>query len=135
MTLFYRLYRDQLHLTRTHLDSLVSDTTSTLDILSSLSEAFKAVEAQTTAFRTQCEALVADQKRITKLADDMEENLRYYLYLEPITKRLNAPGAGNIVRGKEFTEMLSNLDNCLDYMQGHVCHPLQSVLCVTHIYM
>ncbi|OCL14825.1 Sec34-domain-containing protein, partial [Glonium stellatum] len=118
----YQLYRDQLHLSRTHLDSLVSDTTSTLDILSSLSESFKAVEAQTTAFRTQCEALVADQKRITKLADDMEENLRYYLYLEPITKRLNAPGAGNFVRGKEFTEMLSNLDNCLDYMQGHPNH-------------
>ena len=135
LILFYRLYRDQLHLTRTHLDSLVSDTTSTLDILSSLSEAFKAVEAQTTAFRTRCEALVADQKRITKLADDMEENLRYYLYLEPITKRLNAPGAGNIVRGKEFTEMLSSLDNCLDYMQGHVCHPLQSVPCITHIYV
>ncbi|KAF2463850.1 uncharacterized protein BDR25DRAFT_105854 [Lindgomyces ingoldianus] len=50
----------------------------------------------------------------------MEQNLRYYLYLEPITKRLNAPGAGNIVRGKEFTEMLSNLDNCLEYMQSHI---------------
>ncbi|KAF2500787.1 Sec34-domain-containing protein [Lophium mytilinum] len=118
----YHLYRDQLYLTRTHLDSLVSETTSTLDILSSLSESFQAVEAQTTAFRTQCEGLIEDQKRITQLADDMGENLRYYMYLEPTTKRLNAPGAGNFVRGKEFTEMLYNLDNCLDYMQGHPSH-------------
>ncbi|KAF2702694.1 Sec34-domain-containing protein [Pleomassaria siparia CBS 279.74] len=118
----YRLYQDQLHLTRSHLDSIVTDTSDTLHVLSSLSESFKAVETQTTAFRTQCEGLIDDQKRITKLADDMEQNLRYYLYLEPITKRLNAPGAGNFVRGKEFTEMLANLDNCLEYMQAHPTH-------------
>lgn len=78
------------------------------------------MDIQTTVFRTQCEGLIEDQQRITKLSDDIEENLRYYLYLEPITKRLNAPGAGNYVRSKEFTEMLSNLDNCLEYMQAHV---------------
>ncbi|KAF2018461.1 Sec34-domain-containing protein [Aaosphaeria arxii CBS 175.79] len=118
----YKLYAEQLHLTRSHLDNVISDTTSTLDILASLTESFKIVETQTTAFQTQCEGLIEDQKRITKLADDMEQNLRYYLYLEPITKRLNAPGAGSIVRGKEFTEMLVNLDNCLDFMQAHPNH-------------
>ncbi|KAH9862324.1 hypothetical protein IAQ61_010527 [Plenodomus lingam] len=118
----YRLYQDQLLLTRTHLDNILSDTTSTLDILSSLSDSFKMVEAQTNAFRTQCEGLIDDQKRITKLADDMEQNLRYYLYLEPTTKRLNAPGAGKIVRGTEFTDMLANLDSCLEYMQAHAKH-------------
>lgn len=117
-----RLYQDQLHFMRSHLDHIISDTSSTLSVLSSLSESFVAVETQTTAFRTQCEGLIDDQKRITKLADDMEHNLRYYLYLEPITKRLNAPGAGNIVRGNEFNEMLSNLDNCLEYMQAHPIH-------------
>ncbi|KAI4697688.1 uncharacterized protein J4E84_000821 [Alternaria hordeiaustralica] len=118
----YRLYQNQLHITRNHLENIISDTTSTLDILSSLSESFKIVEAQTDAFRTQCEGLIDDQKRITKLADDMEQNLRYYLYLEPTTKRLNAPGAGKIVRGKEFVEMLANLDSCLEYMQAHSKH-------------
>ncbi len=105
-----------------HLDNIIGDTTSTLDILSTLSESFKVVEAQTNAFRTQCEGLIDDQKRITKLGDDIEQNLRYYLYLEPTTKRLNAPGAGKIVRGKEFTEMLANLDSCLEYMQAHSKH-------------
>lgn len=56
---------------------------------------------------------------MTKLADDMKENLQYYAYLEPITRRLNAPGASNVVTRSEFPEMLSNLDSCLDYMQGH----------------
>ncbi|RYN33061.1 hypothetical protein AA0112_g6012 [Alternaria arborescens] len=118
----YRLYQHQLHMTRNHLENIRSDTTSTLHVLSSLSESFKVVEAQTNAFRTQCEGLIDDQKRITKLADDMEQNLRYYLYLEPTTKRLNAPGAGKIVRGSEFVEMLANLDSCLEYMQAHSKH-------------
>lgn len=118
----YGIYQNQLRMTRNHLENIISDSSSTLDILSSLSESFKIVEAQTNAFRTQCEGLIDDQKRITKLADDMEQNLRYYLYLEPTTKRLNAPGAGKIVRGHEFVEMLANLDSCLEYMQAHSKH-------------
>ncbi|KAL5114386.1 Golgi transport complex subunit 3 [Pleosporales sp. CAS-2024a] len=118
----YSSYQNQLHVTRNQLGNIVSDTASALDILSALSSSFKAVEAQTTAFRTQCEGLISDQTRITKLADDMEQNLRYYLYLEPTTKRLNAPGAGKLVRSKEFTHILANLDSCLEYMQAHAKH-------------
>lgn len=91
-------------------------------MLSWLTEAFKAVEQQTTAVQTQCEGLVGDQKRITRLADEIAENLQYYAYLEPITRRLNAPGAGNFVRRKDFLDMLVNLDNCVDYMQKHTGH-------------
>ncbi|KAL1394015.1 Sec34-like family-domain-containing protein [Phyllosticta capitalensis] len=118
----YQLYRDQLHLSHRHLDSLLESTNTALDLLSSLSDSFKAVAAQTTTFQKQCEGLIADQKRITKLADDMAENLQYYAYLEPTTRRLNAPGAGNFVRGEAFREMLVNLDSCIDYMQTHPKH-------------
>ena len=114
------LYHESLHLSTSHLDSLVASTSSTLELLSSLSESFKSVDAQTTAFRNQCQGLLSEQRRVTKLADDLGQNLQYYNYLEPITRRLNAPGAGQFVRGKEFSEMLSNLDNCLEYMQAHV---------------
>ena len=56
---------------------------------------------------------------MTRLAEDIKENGQYYEYLEPMTRRLNAPGATNLVRAKEFPEMLTNLDACLDYMQAH----------------
>lgn len=95
-----------------------------LDLLSSLSESFKAVEAQTSYFRSRCEGLASEQTRITRLAENVSENYQFYALLEPITRRLNAPGAGNLVRRKEFPEMLSNLDRCLDYMQAHVWIPL-----------
>ena len=124
-----RLYHDQLHLAERHLDSLLSGAHSALALLSSLSSTFKAVEAQTTAFQAQCEDLLNDQKRTMRLADDISENLQYYTYLEPMTRRLNAPGAGRLVGGKEFSEMLSNLDACLEYMQAHVRSFLRQLLC------
>lgn len=112
-------YRDQLHLAEQHLGSLLSGANTALQLLSGLSNNFKAVEAQTTAFQGQCEDLLNDQKRTMKLADGIAENLQYYTYLDPMTRRLNAPGAGRLVGGKEFTYMLSNLDACLEYMQAH----------------
>lgn len=99
---------------------MLDSTNSSLDLLSSLTASFRAVETQTAAFRAQCEELVAEQTRLSKLADDIAENARYYAYLEPITRRLNAPGAGTFVRSEDFSEMLSNLDHCLEYMQAHV---------------
>ena len=65
---------------------------------------------------------MVEQQRLTSLADGVGENLQYYSYLEPITRRLNAPGAGNLVKGKEFSDMLERLDECLDYMAAHVCN-------------
>lgn len=118
----YTLYQEQLQLSHQHLDSILASTTSTLSLLSSLSDSFKAVEAQTTAFQAQCQSLISEQRRITSLADDMDDNLRYYTYLEPMTRRLNAPGASNLVRDRDFPEMLANLDQCLEYMQEHPTH-------------
>lgn len=116
-----RDYQKQLDLTSEHLDSLLSDTSSTLDLLSSLSDSFKAVEAQTTTFQRQCEGLIQEQKRLTQLADGINHNLKYYGFLEPVTRRLNAPGASSFVRSEEFSSMLARLDECLEYMAAHVC--------------
>jgi hypothetical protein len=100
--------------------------------LLSLADSFKAVEEQTTEFRAQCEEILADQKKTSKLADDITENLQYYNYLEPITKRLNAPGAGNLIRRAEFSDMLANIDTCLDYMQAHVSHHMVCLMLLTN---
>jgi hypothetical protein len=127
----YRLYRNQLVQTEAHLDSILKSAKDTLDILLSLTESFKAVEEQTTEFRAQCEELLADQKNTSKLAEDITENLQYYNYLEPITKRLNAPGAGNLIRRAEFSDMLANIDTCLDYMQAHVSRSICGGLILT----
>ncbi|EKD14221.1 Sec34-like family protein [Drepanopeziza brunnea f. sp. 'multigermtubi' MB_m1] len=115
----YRLYRDQLILSERHLDTLLSDTTAALDLLASLSESFVTVESETTAFQGQCEDLLAEQKRLRDLADEVGTDLQYYAYLEPLTRRLNAPGSGRLVRNDDFLEMLLNLNTCIDFMDQH----------------
>ena len=116
----HRNYQRQLELSQSHLDTLLSDASSTLHLLASLTSSFKEVEAQTTIFQRQCAGLQDEQARITRLADNLDNNLKYYNYLDPLTRRLNAPGAGNFVRSKEFSELLARLDECLEYMATHV---------------
>ena len=82
-----RLYRDQLALSERHLDSLLENTTSALDLLASLSDSFKAVDSQTTAFQAQCEDLLAEQKRLRDLANEIGSDLQYSAY-PPIGTRI-----------------------------------------------
>jgi conserved oligomeric Golgi complex subunit 3 len=123
-----RLYRDQLALTERHLESLINDTNGALKLLTNLSNSFKAVELQTTSFQAQCEDLLSEQSRLQKLADEVGTDLRYYTYLDNVTRRLNAPGAGRLVDGLDFPEVLRHLDSCIAFMSKHVSALMSSSL-------
>lgn len=99
-----------------------------MEMLSELSISFSTVDSQTSALRERSESLLSEQIRIAGMADNIQDNLEYYNYLDPITRRLNAPGARHFVRGEDFTEMLINLDDCLEYMQKHVRSTASSFL-------
>ncbi|KAJ3552971.1 hypothetical protein NPX13_g10989 [Xylaria arbuscula] len=115
----YILYRDQLDLAERHLAGLVTDANSALDVLTSLTDDFRAVEAQTSSFRAQCDDLLAEERRLQKLADEVGTDLHYYAYLDGVTRRLNAPGASRLVDHENFGEILTNLDACIDFMTRH----------------
>jgi hypothetical protein len=104
------------------LDDLLEDTTLALNTLAGLSESFKSVETQTTAFQGQCEDLLEEQRHLKSLADEIGTYLQYYSYLEPITRRLNAPGASSMIGDDGFVEMLTTLDSCIKFMIEHVGH-------------
>lgn len=63
--------------------------------------------------------MLAEQRQNEAVANGIQKHLKYYEPLERVTKRLNAPGAGSVVRSKAFSEMLVELDECIDYMQTH----------------
>lgn len=128
------IYQEHLQISRRHLDSLLSDTDANLELLANLSRTFDNVEAQALAFQARCESLLADQRRLASLADDVGENLQYYSYLDPITRRLNAPGVRHFVRSDDFTDMLSQLDDCLEYMKAHVSFIYRNARCVVNTF-
>lgn len=119
---------DELEHSKDHIDEILANTLTLLDDLSSLSESFKSVETQTSNFEKQCEGLLSAQERDTKLANGIQNNLHYYDFLDPASRRLNAPGAGNTVRDEEFSDMLRRLDICLDYMETHVSSATSHIL-------
>ncbi|TEA11957.1 Conserved oligomeric Golgi complex subunit 3 [Colletotrichum sidae] len=118
----YLLYQDQLTLTERHLDALINDTNAALKLLTTLSESFQSVEAQTTTFQSQCEDLLTEQHRLEKLADEVGTDLHFYAYLDNVTRRLNAPGAGRLVDDESFGEVLRNLDSCISFMSTHATY-------------
>lgn len=119
-----RLYCDQLSLTERHLDGLIDDADATLALLTSLSDSFQSVDAQTTTFQAQCEGLLKEKQRLKTLADEVETDLYYYLYLDTATRRLNAPGASRLVDDEEFGTLIGNIDSCIDFMNRHVSLPV-----------
>ncbi len=116
----HRLYRDQLQLTERHLGGLVDDANATLELLTKLSNSFQSVEAQTSTFQSQCEEVLGEQRKLEKLADEVGTDYYYYSYLDTVTRRLNAPGAGRLVDDESFGEMLDNIDACIEFMEDHV---------------
>lgn len=116
----YTIYGDQLAMTERHLETLIEDTNSALQLLASLSESFRGVEEQTTTFQSQCEDLLSEQRRLEKLADEVGTDLHYYAYIEPVTRRLNAPNAGRLVDDDSFGDIMVNLDACNAFMEKNV---------------
>lgn len=116
----YTVYGDQLTMTERHLETLIQDTNSALQLLASLSASFRGVEEQTTTFQSQCEDLLLEQKRLEKLADEVGTDLHYYAYIEQVTRRLNAPGAGRLVDNDSFGDIMVNLDACIAFMEKNV---------------
>ncbi|KAF3763653.1 Sec34-domain-containing protein [Cryphonectria parasitica EP155] len=112
----YTLYGEQLAMTERHLETLIGDTNSALKLLASLSESFRGVEEQTSTFQSQCEGLLSEQRRLETLADEVGTDLHYYAYIDNVTRRLNAPGAGRQVEDESFGETLQNLDACIAFM-------------------
>ncbi|KAH7029038.1 Sec34-like family-domain-containing protein [Microdochium trichocladiopsis] len=115
----YLLYGQQLEVTERHLGSLIGAANGALDLLTSLGDSFRAVELQTTTFQAQCDDLVAEEKRLQVLADEVGTDLHYYAYLDGVTRRLNAPGASRLVDHENFGEILTNLDACINFMAVH----------------
>lgn len=118
----FQLYRDQLALSERHLDNLLGDTTAVLDLLQDLGDSFKEVEEQTAAFQARCEDLLEEQRHLRHLAEEVGTDLQFYTQLEPITRRLNAPGASNILGDDSLVEIMSSLDACIEFMRTHPEH-------------
>jgi len=99
---------------------LLSESQQILSLLNGLSDGFDAVRDQTSSFQGACEDLLSEQTRLTTIVDGLSANLEPFGALESITRRLNTPGS-DLVTKSDFKDMLLRLDDCLAYVELHVC--------------
>lgn len=107
---------------KVHLSDLLANTSATLEHLSHISASFRDIESQARILQAQSNGIIEEQRRSEKLANEISQNLQYYEPLDRITRRLNAPGAGGLVRNNtdEFSDILRTIDVSLEYMEEHV---------------
>nr|CAG4641520.1 EOG090X02EM [Eurycercus lamellatus] len=113
----YRIYLTQLEKHQQDCDELLSQVTGTLDKLSKLHSQYGFVSNKTTSLHEACEQMLIDQNKLAKLADDLEDNISYFLEFEKIQSQLSSPTLS--VHGELFRDILDRLDKCIDYMQTH----------------
>jgi hypothetical protein len=117
------VYRNHLSIVQLYqqaCDEFLQDLNKTCTLFDDLEKDYSFVDLQTRSIQEACEILLAEQHRLTRLAEGLSERLAYFNELEPIAKLFNTYGDKNdICLNKEFIPMLDKLDVCIQYMQDH----------------
>lgn len=116
----YRTYLKQLQHHAGDCKDLIEQIESTLDRLAKLNNQYSFVSNKTNSLHEACEQMLADQNKMSSLADELEHKLSYFLEYEKIQSQLSSPTIS--VHGDLFHSILNRLDKCIAYMQEHVIH-------------
>nr|CAG4647727.1 EOG090X02EM [Moina brachiata] len=113
----YRTYLKQLEHHAGDCKDLIEQIESTLDRLAKLNNQYSFVSNKTNSLHEACEQMLADQNKMSSLADELEHKLSYFLEYEKIQSQLSSPTIS--VHGDLFHSILNRLDKCIAYMQEH----------------
>lgn len=114
----YRDYYDQLA-ARTHeCDQLLDQIDSSLQSLNVLETKYNFVSNKTSSLNSASEKLIAEQKRLNEIGDDIIKRSYYFAQVEQIMQRLQSPTIS--VSSDIFLQTLNRIDECLDYLNTNV---------------
>ena len=114
----YQAYLLQLEQHQTDCKQLLNQVLGIIDNLSKLDSQYGFVSNKTASLHEACEQMLIDQTKLTKLADDLEKQISYFVEYEKIQSQLSSPTLS--VHGELFRDILDRLDKCIDYMHNHV---------------
>ncbi|KAF0303196.1 Conserved oligomeric Golgi complex subunit 3 [Amphibalanus amphitrite] len=110
----YQSYTKQLQTYQKQCSDLLSQVETSLEQMRQLSGDYTTVSTKTNSLHDACEALLADQTKLSQQAELIENKLSYFLQLDKITKRLDSPTFS--VTSEAFIPLLARLDECIQYM-------------------
>ena len=89
-----------------------------LKYVNELNQGFINVQKETSSLQETCNNLLAEQRKLSSLCDDIDKNLKPFTNLEKITRTLNSPGTDLVIRST-FPKLLDQLDEGIEYVQKH----------------
>ncbi len=99
-------------------DGLINKSSDIIQILSDLTVKYDTVTKETYEFQEQSDKLINEYNTYLKLNDEVKDYLHYFELLDTFTRKLNNPSP-NIVRKSSFKRMLSQLDECIGFINEH----------------
>lgn len=114
----YNTFLESCKFRRHNYDSLVEKSSDIIQILSDLTFKYDTVTKETYEFQEQSDKLINEYSSYSELNEQVNDYLHYFELLDTFTRRLNNPSP-NIVRKNSFKKMLSQLDECLGFIDEH----------------
>lgn len=116
----FKSYVTTLEQTRSQIVKMETQIQHVNQILDDLKFNYKLVTSKTQNLQNACEQLLDEQRHLVSVSEDIGLKMKYFQELEGISKALNQPGE-ELVKEASFSLLLQKLDECLDFVQTHVC--------------
>lgn len=114
----YNQYYDQLANRCKECDQLLEQIDAALKSLGALETEYNFVSNKTSSLNSASEKLIAEQKCLNEIGDEIKKRLYYFTQFEQISQRLSSPTIS--VSSDIFLQTLNKIDECLDYLKSNV---------------
>lgn len=114
----YSEYLDQLQSRSNDCTNLLRQIDDGLRALDTLETEYQFVSDKTSSLNTASEQLIAEQKKLGEIGDDIKRRLHYFTQSEQLMQRLHSPTLS--VSSEIFLQTLNKIDECLEYLQSNV---------------
>lgn len=91
---------------------------NSLGALNKLTKEYDFVNTKTSSLNTASENLIQEQTKLSEISDDIRFRLKHFTQAEHLAQRLQNPTF--TPASEQFVEIISNIDECLDYIKNHV---------------
>lgn len=128
----YKQYYEQLANRSNECDQLLAQIDASLNSLNVLETEYNFVSNKTSSLNSASEKLIAEQKQLNEIGDEIMKRLYYFAQVEQISQRLQSPTIS--VSSEIFLHTLNRIDECLDYLKTNVCKYLFIYLSMVPVY-
>lgn len=109
-------------------DEVIEEVEQCLEFLTVLKTDYVRVATKTNALHEACENLLEEQTQLVNAAESINSKLGYFNELDRISTKLNLPTCS--VNSEGFLPILSQLDECIEYLNKHPQYKESSVYLV-----